>query len=65
MYLKCITCGGEYADVCTDGLEYYHACPKIEVSEGVYIDRADKRDENVGKMFAGKGVSFVDVIDEI
>lgn len=59
MKLKCNSCAGVYADTCDDGLDYYHACAKIEVSEGIYIDRPDKRDENVGKLVAGKGVSMV------
>lgn len=65
MNFKCISCAGEYADKCNDGLKYYHACPQIEVSEGVYIDRPDKRDENIGKKIQGKGVDIVAIIEEI
>lgn len=56
---KCTTCAGEYSDVLTDGLEYYHACPPELVAEDEYKERADKRDENVGKNLAGKGRSKI------
>jgi len=63
--LNCKSCGGEYFDVCDDGLRYFHVCPQIKFSEDVYIDRPDMRNENVGKEKQGKGVDIVAIIEEI
>jgi hypothetical protein len=52
---QCKTCEGVYSDVCEDGLQYYHACPPIEVSKDKYAERVDKRDENAGKKMEGLG----------
>jgi hypothetical protein len=63
--LKCISCGGEYSDICSDGLEYYHECAPVTLSETEFEELPDKRNENVGKLIAGKGTSLVAVIEEI
>lgn len=49
---KCKICGGEYVDVCQDGLQYYHACPPIKVGEDEYTERPRKRDENKRELAA-------------
>jgi hypothetical protein len=36
-YLACVACGGTYADVCHDGMRYFHACPPVTV---VTVSRA-------------------------
>lgn len=54
--LKCKSCGGEYEQLLDDGMEYYHVCSPIKISENVYEERPDKRDENVGRFRAGKGI---------
>ena len=28
--VRCVTCGGEYAPVQPDGMQYFHVCPPIE-----------------------------------
>ena len=43
---KCKICLGEYMDTCTDGLQYYHACPPITDKDEKQIERPNKRDEN-------------------
>jgi hypothetical protein len=43
---KCKICGGEYINVCTDGLQYYHACPPITDKDEKTTERPNKRDEN-------------------
>lgn len=55
MRYKCKTCGGEYDDVCEDGLAYYHACSDITDKDEKTAPRPDKRDENVAKKLEGKG----------
>ena len=52
---KCNSCAGEYSDHCNDGLEYYHACPPVEISLGIYAERPDKRDENIRQKVEIKG----------
>lgn len=45
---RCKSCGGTYVPVGADGLTYYHACPPVwDDSNKRYVERADKRDENV------------------
>ena len=52
---KCNTCGGEYNDICPDGLEYWHSCPDEPEGNDQYKPRKDKRDENPGRKTEGKG----------
>lgn len=59
MRYLCITCEGEYTDICLDGLNYYHACPAITLENGEQKERKDKRDENIGKKKEGKGRTIV------
>lgn len=60
--LKCKSCNGEYNVLCNDGLYYFHACPPVEVSENVFVERQDKRDENPDKKMEGKGFEEVTVV---
>ena len=59
----CQTCGGEYINPQEDGTEYYHACPKVEISEGVYVARTNARDENIGVQLEGLGSVQIAVIE--
>lgn len=48
MRLKCNTCGGEYDDVLSDGMRYFHSCaPVWDDAAKKHVERANKRDENV------------------
>jgi hypothetical protein len=31
--VECLTCGGRYEPIQTDGLQYFHACPALAVHE--------------------------------
>lgn len=55
----CKTCLGAYDTLLSDGLEYYHACAPIAVSETESEERIDKRDENIGKKLEGKGADII------
>lgn len=45
---KCKSCGGEYEPTQADGIQYFHACPPVwDAQASKYVERADKRDENV------------------
>jgi hypothetical protein len=44
---QCLTCGGKYFDLCSDGLIYFHVCsPLPPDANGISIDRANARNEN-------------------
>jgi hypothetical protein len=46
--MKCATCNGVYRPDQRGGYRYFHACPPVfDAGKQDYIERADKRDENV------------------
>ena len=59
MKYKCTTCEGQYEDICTDSLQYFHACAPIPDGEFNTKERTNKRDENAGKKLEGKGRTAV------
>lgn len=45
---------------CIDGLNYYHACAPVSNGEDMFMERPDKRDENVKRERAGKGLEVIE-----
>lgn len=55
--LRCKTCGGVYPDKQRDGTLYFHACPPSwDGTAKQYVERTDKRDENVKVIRDAAGV---------
>jgi hypothetical protein len=48
MATKCLTCAGVYSHLGADGMLYFHTCPPVfDDKKQAYVERANKRDENV------------------
>lgn len=46
--MRCKTCEGTYEPVLPSGARYFHACPpEFDADNQRWIERKDKRDENV------------------
>lgn len=53
---ECGTCGGRYAPILPDGYRYFHACaPVWDADLKTYVERPDKRDENIQIVDDGQG----------
>lgn len=65
---RCNVCGGEYADVGSDGLRYFHACPPLTAGEVQAAVTAGtitlRRGETVDQALASRAFPRIDARDE-
>lgn len=65
MDYECLTCGGTFTDPLPDGYRYFHACaPVWDADQKRFVERGDKRDENIRLVVDNKGQKVAQVKSE-